>query len=436
MDNQQSAVIEPMQRPFIDDICQPIRDLAFSMLDELFAGYRGKVKVFLWDGTDITPDSEGTAVLIVRDPAVIREYFMHGDLVRLAEAYLSGYVDADGDMIAIYDMVNYLLQHRFTWREKLGYGLKVLRLPRNPVVDTARSIKAGSLSRTNSHTSIAYHYDVSNEFYRLWLDRNMVYSCAYFKDGNHCLDQAQEDKIDHICRKLRLASGQAVLDVGCGWGALAIWAAQNYDVQIKGITLSKQQHAHANERIERLGLKRRVSVQLMDYHDLPEDILYDRVVSVGMFEHVGIKRLPQYFTKIRRVLKPDGVFLNHGITNDNDWPNTPITQFCNYYVFPDGELTCISSVQQAMEDAGFEVLDVESLRQHYAMTLQHWMHNLERNYKEVVRQTSEMTYRTWRLYMAGAAHCFAQGDLGLYQILAGHRYQSASVPLTRTDIYS
>ncbi len=436
MDNRQSAIIAQDRRPFIDEFRQPVRNIAVSMLGDLLKEYRGKVKVYLWDGTDITPDNVGTAALTFRDPAVIRELFMYGDLVRLAEAYLTGYVDAEGDMIAVYDLVNYLLQRRFTWREKLGFGFKALRMPRTPVVDAARTIRAGSLTRSNSHTSIAYHYDVSNEFYRLWLDQNMVYSCAYFRDSGHSLERAQEDKIDHICKKLRLSSGQKLLDVGCGWGALAIWAAQNYDVQVKGITLSKQQHAHANERIERLGLKRRVSIELMDYRDLPEDVLYDRVVSVGMFEHVGIKRLPQYFTKIRRVLKPDGVFLNHGITNDTGWQDTPITRFCNHYVFPDGELTRISSVQQAMEDAGFEILDLESLRQHYALTLQYWIHNLECHYKEAVRLTSEMTYRIWRLYMAGAAHFFAHGDLGLYQILAGHCYQTASIPLTRADIYS
>lgn len=436
MENQQSAAVADRHRPIMAEVHEPVRNLACLMLDHLLKGYRGKAKVRLWDGTDVTPESDDAAVLIFRDPAPIRELFVYGDLVRLAEAYLTGHLDVEGDMIAAYDLVNFLLHRRFTWREKLGLGFKALRMPRKPVVGEARNVRAGRPARTNSRTSIAYHYDVSNEFYRLWLDQNMVYSCAYFKDSDNSLDRAQENKFDHICRKLRLESGQTLLDIGCGWGALAIWAAQNYDVQVKGITLSQQQHAHAKERVERLGLKGRVSIELMDYRDLPENVLFDRVVSVGMFEHVGIEQFPVYFGKVRRVLKPGGVFLNHGITNDKGWAETPTTQFCNQYVFPDGELTRISHVQQAMEDAGFEVLDVEALRQHYAMTLQYWIGNLERQHKEAVRLTSEMTYRIWRLYMAGAAHFFTEGSLGLYQILAGHRYQTPSIPLTRADIYS
>ena len=436
MENQQTAAVADRHRLSFGEVREPVRNLARLMLDHLLKDYRGKAKVRLWDGTDITPESGDAAVLVFLDPAPIRELFVYGDLVRLAEAYLTGHLEVEGDMIAVYELVDYLLARRLTWRDKLGFGLKALRMPRRPVVDAARTVGADDKARANSQSSIAYHYDVSNEFYRLWLDQNMVYSCAYFKENDHCLDRAQENKIDHICRKLRLASGQTLLDIGCGWGALAIWAAQNYDVQVKGITLSKQQHAYANERIERLGLKSRVSIELQDYRELSETVRYDRVVSVGMFEHVGIAQFPVYFGKIKRVLKPGGVFLNHGITNDNGWDETPTTQFCNRYVFPDGELTRISHVQQAMEDAGFEVLDVEALRRHYAMTLQHWIRNLEQRKKDAVQLTSEMTYRIWRLYMAGAAHFFAEGSLGLYQILAGHRYENAPIPLTRADIYS
>ena len=230
--------------------------------------------------------------------------------------------------------------------------------------------------------------------------------------------------------------GQTLLDIGCGWGALALWAARHYGVQVRGITLSLEQQQLAQARIHAAGLEDQVRIELLDYRDLDTKTLYDRVISVGMFEHIGIKNYPLYFGTVRRVLKPDGLFLNHGITSENGWQRTPLTRFMNQYIFPDGELARISDVASAMERAGFEIVDVESLRRHYALTLRHWVRALESKRNEVIKQSSKTTYRLWRLYMAGCAWYFDEGSIGIHQVLAGRRHSSLPVPLRRDDLYT
>jgi cyclopropane-fatty-acyl-phospholipid synthase len=263
----------------------------------------------------------------------------------------------------------------------------------------------------------------------------MLYSCAYFKSTSQSLVGAQHDKLEHICRKLRLTPGQTLLDIGCGWGALVIWAARHYGVQSHGITLSKQQYEFATQRIRREGLEGQVKIELRDYRDLEQDMQYDRVVSVGMFEHIGIANFPTYFRIIKQLLKPGGLFLNHSITNDTGWLRNPLTNFINRYVFPDGELARISDMVTAMEQTGFEIIDVEGLRRHYNLTLCQWIKALEANHAQVVDLVGEATYRVWRLYMAGTAYYFDEGSMGIYQVLVGHDRQSQSVPLRRDDLY-
>jgi cyclopropane-fatty-acyl-phospholipid synthase len=276
---------------------------------------------------------------------------------------------------------------------------------------------------------------VGNDFYRLWLDPEMVYSCAYFRDSTQGLAAAQRDKLDYLCRKLRLEPGQRLLDIGCGWGALLIWAAKHYGARAHGITLSQQQHDYANERVRLEGLEGQVSVEMRDYRDLVPEAEYDRVVSVGMFEHIGLRNFATYFATIRRVLKKGGLFLNHGITSDNRWRRTPLTRFINRYIFPDGELTRISDVCAAMERAGFEILDVESLRRHYALTLRRWITALESSHRSAVKTSSESLFRLWRLYMAGSAHYFTEGSINVYQVLAGYSHAPLATPLRREDLY-
>jgi cyclopropane-fatty-acyl-phospholipid synthase len=295
--------------------------------------------------------------------------------------------------------------------------------------------------RRANRANIAHHYDVSNAFYRMFLDQRLVYSCAYFHGVDDTLDAAQAGKLDHICRKLRLTPGEKFLDIGCGWGALVFWAAENYGVDATGITLSQNQHDHVQAEIRARGLEGRVRVELRDYLDLPDDPVYDKVASVGMFEHVGVARFPRYFGKIRNVLKPGGFVLNHGITHN--WRDTKslgsgMGDFIEEYVFPGGELSHASTVLGSMADAGLEVVDAEALREHYARTLWHWVERLERNAEAARAEVGEERYRVWRIYMAGSAYGFDRGWLSLWQLLAGKPLADGRLPhpLTREYMYA
>jgi len=406
-----------------------------EILESLLAGYDGPVAVRLWNGKCIHGATDAPCSIIFRQPSVLRHLIFHRDLVQLAESFLSGELDLEGDISRLFDLTQHTYNLRFTWLEKWRMLRRALRLPALRVSSLASIRERRSIQHNNSKESIAHHYDVSNDFYRLWLDPEMVYSCAYFRTSSQTLVSAQQEKLDYLCRKLRLQPGQQLLDIGCGWGALAIWAARHYDVQVHGITLSEQQYHHASERVRSEGLAEKISIELRDYRDLPEEARYDRVVSVGMFEHIGVVNFPLYFGIVRRVLKPGGLFLNHGITNDTGWRDTPLTRFMNRYVFPDGELARISDVESAMEQAGFEIVDVEGLRRHYALTLHHWVQALEKHHKQAVAMVGESTYRLWRLYMAGCAYYFDEGSINVYQVLAGSVRQPLVTPLRRDDLY-
>jgi cyclopropane-fatty-acyl-phospholipid synthase len=294
--------------------------------------------------------------------------------------------------------------------------------------------------RRSSKANIQHHYDVSNAFYKLWLDSRLVYSCAYFRAEDDSLDDAQAQKLDLICRKLRLKPGERFLDIGCGWGGLLFWAATHYDVDATGITLSQNQHDYVRREIEARGLSGRVRVDLVDYLDLPEDVHYDKIASIGMFEHVGVKRFPRYFGKIRQLLRPGGLVLNHGITHNPLGARSlgsGIGDFVEEYVFPGGELTHVSKVIESMAAHGLEAFDAEALREHYAKTLWHWTERLEANAEAARREVGEERYRVWRIYLAGSAHAFDRGWLSLWQVLAGRPLPDGGLPhpLTREDVY-
>jgi cyclopropane-fatty-acyl-phospholipid synthase len=292
--------------------------------------------------------------------------------------------------------------------------------------------------RRSNRDNIRHHYDVSNAFYRLWLDERMVYSCAYFERDDMTLEAAQLAKLDHICRKLRLSPGDRFLDIGCGWGALILHAAEAYGVRATGITLSQNQHDHVRQAIAERGLAGKVEVRLQDYLDLPEDELYDKVASVGMFEHVGVARFPAYFGKIAKVLKPGGFVLNHGITHNalhGASLGSGIGDFVEEYVFPGGELTHVHRVIEAMSAAGLETVDAEALREHYARTLWHWTERLEANAEAARREAGDERFRVWRIYMAGSAHAFSRGWLSLWQLLAGKPLPDGALPHPRTRRY-
>jgi cyclopropane-fatty-acyl-phospholipid synthase len=302
-----------------------------------------------------------------------------------------------------------------------------------------------SLRRFLSHTkrgdraAIAYHYDVSNEFYSLWLDRNMVYSCAYFRNEADSLDTAQEQKLDHILSKLMLKPGERFLDIGCGWGALILRAAKKYGARATGVTLSRSQHDFVVRRIKEEGLEGHCEVRLQDYRDIPGKGVFEKIASVGMFEHVGLRNLEVYFSKIRTLLADDGLVMNHGITAsdpDSRWVGYGAGEFIDRYVFPGGELPHVALVLREMTRSGFEVVDAESLRRHYARTCLEWAKRLEQHREEAIASAGEKRYRSWQITLAGFALGFDRGWMNIYQLLARKQGGTANLlPLTRDYMY-
>ncbi|MEA2007960.1 MAG: cyclopropane-fatty-acyl-phospholipid synthase family protein, partial [Chloroflexota bacterium] len=339
---------------------------------------------------------------------------------------------------SIFKVIDWLKAQNLGLATRLRLGWKLLHSPRKrkvaPGVQEAARVSGNRHSVARDQQAVTYHYDISNDFYALFLDKNLIYSCAYFEHDGEDLDTAQERKLDYLCRKLRLKPGERLLDIGCGWGGLVIHAAKQYGVEALGITLSQPQVDLANERIRQAGLSDRCRVEVRDYRQVSGT--FDKLVSVGMFEHVGEDLLPAYFQKAWDLLPEGGVFLNHGIGRNTNIPWNRRTTFLNRYVFPDGELEPIHHTLQEAEKVGFEVRDVESLREHYALTLRHWMRHLEANHEKVLQCVSESTYRVWRLYMAGSVRGFDIGRVNLYQtLLVKAPRQSSGLPWTRADWY-
>lgn len=409
-----------------------------QVLSYLFNDYLGSFMIHLWNDSKLRIGHDISAfTLKIKDASVLRDLILFRDPVRLAEAYFDGSIEVDGDFNAALGLRHYLEQLKLPLRKKLNLALKVLLLNKQQTSRPIQFSRNDELPRQNGKDTIAFHYDISNEFYQLWLDKRMIYSCAYFEHSQQSLEQAQCNKLDHICRKLRLQAGEHFLDIGCGWGALVCWAASHYGVLAHGITLSQSQYEHARAQVIKQNLQDKVIIELRDYRELTQTAVYDKIASVGMFEHVGLKNLPTYFSIVNHLLKPNGLFLNHGITtNKSGWGRCVSSRFINRHVFPDGELEKVSTIQSLMEDADFEIADVEGLRPHYALTLRHWVHRLEQHYEDAVNLVGERNYRIWRLYLTGCALQFEQGQTGIYQILAVRKNNSFSpLPLTRRDLY-
>ena len=382
------------------------------------------IRVILPGGEAADFDPAPTLTLTVRDPATLAQ-FRQPSLGGLAEAFVEGRLDIDGDV-----------------SEAIRIASRLVELGGAPVAARPELVTGAHQPQTD-RDDISHHYDVGNGFYRLWLDPQMVYSCAYFETGDEDIDAAQQAKLDHVCRKLRLAPGERLLDIGCGWGALVIHAARHYGVRAVGITLSEQQALLARERITAAGLQDRVEVLLLDYRELPQrfgEASFDKLASIGMFEHVGLRNLPVYFSTAARMLRDRGLMLNHGITSA-DVDNRPIGSgagdFIGKYVFPNGELPHLALAVREMSAAGFEVFDVESLRPHYALTLSRWSQRLEAQLQAAAREVAERTLRVWRVYLAGCSHGFAQGWMNLYQLLGSRQAApgATELPLTRRWMY-
>ncbi len=292
-------------------------------------------------------------------------------------------------------------------------------------------------TRAKDRRSIAYHYDLSNDFYTLFLDPQMAYTCAYYPDAEANLEQAQTAKFDHIARKLRLQPGHTLLDVGCGWGSFVVHACKNYGVTAHGITLSQKQVEYGQEWIRQEGLEGQATIEYRDYRELVGEATYDRISAIGIIEHVGHRNLAEYFSLIHTLLKDEGLFLNHGIGRCREWRPNPGSDWISDYVFPEGEPPTLSTVVAQLEDNDFEVQDVENLRAHYAKTCAAWVYNLQRNRDQCLQHIDERSFRIWILYLAMSSIYFEEGKIFLYQVLSTKRMPSfAPVPLTREDIYA
>ena len=341
-------------------------------------------------------------------------------LETLGEAYVEGKIDVLGQ---VDDMLE--IAHRMA------------EAGAQPESRMARVMRSLTHSKKGDSEAVQYHYDVSNAFYQTWLDPAMVYSCAYFETGDETLEQAQQKKLDHILTKIQLQPGQRLLDIGCGWGALVLRAAQKFGARCVGVTLSQNQFELASERVRQAGLQDRIDIRLQDYRDVAGE--FDRITSVGMFEHVGLKHLASYFAQIARLLAPGGWVMNHGITStDANDGETALGggRFIDRYVFPQGELPHISTVLKTMQLGGLEALDVESLRRHYARTMQLWSQGFERSTDTLRPMVGEKRWRIWRIYLAGCQWAFERDEVSLYQVVCRKAGREArELPWSRRYIY-
>ncbi|GIZ10829.1 C17 cyclopropane fatty acid synthase CfaB [Pseudomonas sp. NCCP-436] len=378
------------------------------------------LRLQLWDGKQIDLGPRPRVTLVLKDPGLVQQ-LMRPSLDALGAAYVEGRLDLEGPIDQAIEV---------------GDALSAALLDE----DASTTVAYGRHDKHSDAEAISYHYDLSNDFYRLWLDRDMVYSCGYFESGREDIDQAQQAKLRHLCRKLRLQPGERLLDVGCGWGGLARFAAREFGVEVHGITLSRAQLELAQQRVVEEDLQERVTLELLDYRDLPQDGRFDKVVSVGMFEHVGHANLALYSQRLFAAVRPGGLVMNHGITSrftDGRAVGRGAGEFIDRYVFPQGELPHLSTIIAAVSEAGLEVVDVESLRLHYARTLQLWSQALERQLAQAAQWVPEKSLRIWRLYLAGCAYGFRRGWMNLHQILAVKPLADGSheLPWTRADLY-
>jgi len=422
---------------------QAVRDKnsarAMTALQLLLKDYHPRdFAVELWDGTrwDPEPGQFCRFTWRINHAGALRSLLRSDRQVALGEAYIFGDFDISGDILACFAVGEYLATRDWTTTETLRLGSLLVALPAPARDDRGARLHGRLHSKARDQQAIQFHYDVSNDFYQLWLDPAMVYSCAYFRSADDSLEAAQQQKLDYICRKLRLQRGERLLDIGCGWGGLVLHAVRNYGVQAVGITLSEQQLALAQRRIAEAGVSSQCDLRLLDYRDAAPLGAFDKVVSVGMVEHVGGSHLPEYFASAVSLLRPGGVFLNHGIGRSARSATPEAAGFIKTYVFPDSELVPISTMLQAAEASGFEVRDVENLREHYFLTLCRWVRGLEANEHTARELVGDLKYRVWQLYLAGCAYYMQTGDMNLYQsLLIKNQGGRSGVPLTREDWY-
>ena len=428
-----------------------------NIFHSLFDGYEGPAfAVRLWDDWrwQLSGRGETSCTIVVNSANALRALILRPSEVTLGEAFLSKDIDVEGDLFSVFEVAEYVF-HCSKGRQQ-----RILEAISGVLFGIGEWCKTGGRhSQQTDRMAISYHYDQPAAFYEPWLGKSLAYSCAYFHSVNDGIDAAQTNKLDLICQKLRLQPCEHFLDIGCGWGSLILHASSRYNVEAYGITLSREQEAVASSRIEAAHLTQSCHVEFLDYRKavgyLPA---FDKISSVGMFEHVGLHNLPLYFKTAHSLLKPGGVFLNHGIARAHASTGNGISfldktvvpflrnvlqlsrprhsSFIDKYVFPNGELVTLSQATRAAEWAGFEVRDVENLREHYELTLRCWVEGLRRNEDTLLKLVSETTYRIWLLYMAGSAVAFRRGDIAVYQMLLSRPDRgNSNLPLTREDWY-
>jgi len=416
---------------------QACRDMLQTLLGDL---QPRDFAVRFWDGTVWEPQNgESRFSLVLRHPGALRRMYWPPKRGSLFEAYAYGDFEIEGDFESFLVFSKHMREQPRSLMDKLRLGARLYRLPKH---DWPRpnwkppQMRGAFRSLERDQQAVDYHYSMSNDFFALFLDSRMVYTCAYFKTPEDDLETAQTQKLDHICRKLRLRPGDRLLDMGCGWGALAIHAATHYGARVLALNISKPQVEWANARVRKEGLGDRCRFELRDYRLVQEPGAFDKVVAAGLLEHVG-ESMTVYFKKAWDQLKPGGVFLSHGIGMNYHEPMPRRPGFIQRYVFPDGELLPISKNLRFAELVGFEVRDVECFRDHYVLTLRHWLRTLEARAEEAKRITDEVTYRIYRLYLAASAAGFRTGVLHHYQTLLVKPDRGVSgLPLTRADWYA
>jgi cyclopropane-fatty-acyl-phospholipid synthase len=415
-----ASVIEPAQLHFT-------KYFASKFFHRLATEYGDcEFSVRFADGTNLASTPRSKFTLVINHPGVLEKILDSPDELTLGEAFISGDLDVEGDLEAALQFAELLMSLSPEFIKKIDLRLLGSALPVHKTAVPSRDCRlSGNIhSVERDRIAIARHYDVSNEFYQLWLDPYMQYSAAYFVSPEEDLKAAQVRKLDYLCRKLMLKPGERFLDIGCGWGGLVMYAASHYDVEAFGITASQNQAELAWERIRSAGLDDCCAVRVCDYRDLDQSGAYDKIASIGMFEHVGESMLRLYFAQAFQLLRPGGAFLNSGIAASATYQRQG-PSFIDKYVFPDGELVPLYKAVQQAEMSGLEVRDVEGFGEHYALTLDRWVERLKQNAPQARQATNDATYRTWRLYMAASARAFRVGRIHLYQMLLRKPDQAA-----------
>jgi cyclopropane-fatty-acyl-phospholipid synthase len=395
------------------------------------------VTVRFWDGSTLRGESM-TPVVILRSPRAVAYLLRAPNQIGLARAWVAGAIDVEGDLESALAVRNRFHGIGLSALERLKLAAAAVRtapsvlLERAPVPSIEATPRGRRHSLARDRTAVRHHYDVSNDFYRLVLGPSLTYSCAYFETPEDTLEAAQEQKHELICRKLRLSPGERLLDIGCGWGSLLLHAASHHGVRGIGVTLSEPQAKLARRRVTELGLSDRVEIRVSDYRQIA-DGPFDKIASVGMYEHVGASELAHYASTVAGLLRPGGLFLNHGITRLNS-EEPGYDTFLTRYIFPDGELHPVTRIQTTMQSAGLEVRDVESLRDHYPMTLRRWLANLEAARSKAVALVGPERERAWRLYILASALGFEDGEVSIYQVLGARQGADHGLPLTREDL--